>query len=316
LIAKKNKLLFIALKLLLVLLIMGWLIKEGKLTTDSFGFIFSDPTSFISIIFLIVFVSIPIVCLRWSIILKNMKSRKKSFFDIYKITLISHFFAIFMPGSATADLSKGYYLHNDNKNKTNIYFSIILDRVAGLYSIVLMIFFFYAVNYEVIQKLEMLNLFCNALIVGFIFSNLIALIFKNKILNSARNYKIKFLGYEISKIVDCILLLKIEVFTKALALSMLNQLVLIIIFMIIGISINNIGLADITNIALITPLGEISTMIPLFPIGIGIGHISFEGLYQLFDYKNGANIFNIFVSAKIIVGVIGGATYITYSRKL
>ncbi len=312
---KKYKITVLLLKFLAVFLILAYLINNEKLTVDSLSFIFINVELFISLILIILSISIPLVSLRWAIILKNLDSKKKTLFELYKITLIAQFFAIFIPGSATADLTKGYYLHKDNKNKTNIYFSILLDRIMGLYSIIILIFIVYAVNFDLINSYKFLSLFCNLLLVGFTMFNLVFFLFKNRLLELLQHIKFKFIGEKIKKIVDCIILVKKITLVKTLALSMLNQITLIAIFIIINIPFNNLVSGDFMKIAFITPLGEIASMIPLFPIGIGIGHISFEELYMLFNFTNGANIFNIFVSAKIIVGLIGGVTYIFYNRR-
>lgn len=312
---KKYTIAILLLKFLAVILILAYLINNEKLTVDSLSFIFINVELFISIILIILSISIPLVSLRWAIILKNLNSKKKSLLELYKITLIAHFFAIFIPGAATADLTKGYYLHKDNKNKTNIYFSILLDRIMGLYSIIILIFVVYAINFDLISSYKYLSLFCNLLLISFTIFNLIFFLFKNKLLALLQLIKFKFIGQKIKKVIDCIELVKKVTLIKTLTLSMLNQIVLIGLFIIINIPFNNLVASDFMKLAFITPLGEIASMIPLFPIGIGIGHISFDELYHLFNFTNGANIFNIFVTAKIIVGLIGGLTYIFYYRQ-
>ena len=309
------KIVFLLLKFLALTLTLTYLISTKKLTLASVDFIVSRTGLFISIIVIILLISIPLVSLRWAIILKNLESKKKGLIELYKITLIAQFFAILMPGSATADLFKGYYLHKDNKNKTNIYFSILLDRIIGLYSIIFLIFISYACNYRLISSFEYISIFCNFLLISFIIFNLIIFLFKRKSLKILQSIKLKFISQKIQKIIACIELIQKTTLIKGFLLSILNQVTLIVIFLTINIPFNNLGIHDFLKITFITPIGEIASMITLFPVGIGIGHISFEELYLLFGYTNGANIFNIFIVAKIIVGVIGGLTYISYSRK-
>jgi glycosyltransferase 2 family protein len=309
------KIAFLLLKFLALILTLTYLISTKKITLASVDFITSRTGLFISIIVIILFISIPLVSLRWAIILKNLESKKKGLIELYKITLIAQFFAIFIPGSATADLSKGYYLHKDNKNKTNIYFSILLDRIIGFYSIIFLIFISYTYNYRLISSFEYISIFCNFLLISFIIFNLIIFLFKRKLLKILQSIELKFIGQKIQKIIACIELIQKTTLIKGFLLSILNQVALIVIFLTINIPFNNLGIHDFLKITFITPIGEIASMIPLFPVGIGIGHISFEELYLLFGYTNGANIFNIFIVAKIIVGVIGGLTYIFYSRK-
>ena len=63
------------------------------------------------------------------------------------------------------------------------------------------------------------------------------------------------------------------------------------------------------------PLGLITTAIPISPAGIGVGHVAFENLYNLFGLKEGANIFNLFIINQILVYLLGFFPFLFYRRK-
>ncbi len=68
------------------------------------------------------------------------------------------------------------------------------------------------------------------------------------------------------------------------------------------------------NIFVIYPLGIISTVIPIFPGGLGLGHASFEVLYQQFGLKEGANIFNLFFVGSLFFNMLGVFPYLFFKK--
>ncbi len=129
------KIIFIYVKIFFVLAILFYLFSENKLTSDLFGLINNKPYVSFFLLSLLIFLS-AITTLRWQIILKNLKLSNVKFMYLFRLTMMSQFFALFIPGQGLSDFTKGFYLQNQS-NKTQIYLSIILDRLSGLYSIFL-----------------------------------------------------------------------------------------------------------------------------------------------------------------------------------
>ena len=62
----------------------------------------------------------------------------------------------------------------------------------------------------------------------------------------------------------------------------------------------------------IIPLGLITTVIPLAPAGVGVGHAAFGSLYNIMGNPNGSDIFNLYVILYIVFYSLGGISYLIY----
>jgi uncharacterized protein (TIRG00374 family) len=63
-----------------------------------------------------------------------------TFLDALSLSLIGYFFNNFLPTSIGGDVAKGYYLAKRTRENTNSYTSVFVDRVIGLFTMVLMAF--------------------------------------------------------------------------------------------------------------------------------------------------------------------------------
>ncbi len=74
---------------------------------------------------------------RWRILLK-VQDFYISNTKAIKLTLIGDFFSVAIPGSVSGDIVKAYYLARGKKQKEKLITTIILDRLVGLYTMILM----------------------------------------------------------------------------------------------------------------------------------------------------------------------------------
>ena len=74
--------------------------------------------------------------LRWRVLLKivgvSINTARAT-----SLTAIGLFFSSFLPGSVSGDAIKAFYIVNENKqiSKTQVFSTILMDRIIGLYSI-------------------------------------------------------------------------------------------------------------------------------------------------------------------------------------
>ena len=97
-------------KLFLVLAILLYLFSENKLTSDSFSLINNKPYVFFILVSLLIFLSLPITTLRWQLILNHIWPSNEKFIYLFRLTIMSQFFALFIPGQGLSDFTKGFYL--------------------------------------------------------------------------------------------------------------------------------------------------------------------------------------------------------------
>lgn len=312
-----KKILFLIFKVLLVLSVIFYLIYEKKLTYNSLYFVFDNYKTFFFSIFFMFCISVPICSYRWSLILKDFKINYKKLYDLFKITMIAQFFSIFMPGGATSDIVKGFYLHSKQNSKLKIYLSIFLDRLFGLFAIIILSIIFFLIE---LYFLSTYNFF-NFILVIFMFLILIIFclifLFRKIILNYIKKLKIDAKKTKrISLFFDAISELKKNTFYKTFLLSIFNQLIILIIFMIIIMSFNNLSILKAIYLSIPTLFSQIITMVPVSPMGIGIGHLSLEKFYDILGHTNGAEIFNIYLLCRILLGLIGSLFYFLYPSSI
>lgn len=281
--------------------------------------LFRESPQTIGIIFFIIFFAIvPLAAIRWWLLLRAI-GLPVEIKQTFILTWIGNFFNTTLPGAVTGDLVKGYYVikANQDKERTRAFTTLIIDRFAGLFGLVMMAFFALIFNYELISLKENLHflawmitalfvvtiLFYTIVVYPFkeyqdpfiwIFSRLPASKFTKKVYSAFRNYKNQ------KKTLILTLLISIAI----------HSLVAIIFFQIAK-------LIGITEIELATqfflmPIGLISVAIPIAPGGIGIGHAVFESLYQLAGLTGGADVFNLFVIVQLGIFLIGGIPYFLY----
>lgn len=90
--------------------------------------------------FLLVFVAIGMVTVRWKLIL-NTQGLPLAWQRVFSIAFVGVFFNSFMPGSVGGDLVRGYYTSRESENRrTELFLSVLIDRMLGLPSLLLMPF--------------------------------------------------------------------------------------------------------------------------------------------------------------------------------
>lgn len=88
---------------------------------------------------------------RWHILLK-VKGIIIPFTQIFSITYIGNFFGVFLPSSLSIDIIRAIYIKRALSETVNSISSVIVDRVLGLFSLVLLGIFSLVVLFFKIQK--------------------------------------------------------------------------------------------------------------------------------------------------------------------
>lgn len=136
-----NKTFTLALKVIFTL-VMIWIIFQLKIVSIHSFYTFFKPSNFIialACMGLFLFVQY-IASFRLTLLL-NSQGLKISVYKCFQLTMIGNFFNSFIPGTFGGDVVKGYYLlkaEDNNKGKsTGI---LIVDRVIGLISVLIVCF--------------------------------------------------------------------------------------------------------------------------------------------------------------------------------
>ena len=175
----KNQLIQIF-KILFAVGLIYWLWQSGKLDFSSLKYFLEPQWAFLGL--LLLGVNLFIGSERWRILLKN-QDRHISSLAALKLSLVGMFFNYAMPGGVGGDVVKAYYFHTDHPNSKVISVtSVLIDRILGLYSMLLLGVFVMIYDYDHVSKIPELNsLFYLISVLTFIASLGLFLLFSKKI---------------------------------------------------------------------------------------------------------------------------------------
>ena len=308
----------IVLKFLFAFALIYWLITSGKLDFSVLSEALNNPTR-IALGFSILLAAALITTWRWKYILEARLDSKLSFYQMAKCQWIGLFFNTVLPGSVTGDFVKIVYIKEHDERLTTRYLlgSVVLDRIVGLFGLILMLGIFSLLNYQDLTSLSdsvasLINLnlaLFTAVIVG-LFSLYFFASIPSKVLGKFEN--IKFLhrvGTKLLKVWNELCLIRNRVIVVSIV-SILVHLGAVIAFWTVAAPFAIGGTFDLHYAFSFVPIGFISIAIPIAPAGLGVGHAVFHQLFQFFSIQNGASLFNIFFFLQVSVYLLGAIPYL------
>ena len=316
-----KKLLTQSLKILFSAGIIYWLISSGKLNFSALKNLLSPG---------IASISLALVCLnlffaseRWRILIKS-QNIKTSSWPIMKLSLIGNFFNYAMPGGVGGDVIKAYYFTKQNTGtKIVAITSVLMDRVLGLYSMIILalVVMFYDMNHIMhIQSLLTLFWIIAGLFVSF--SAALALVFSQYL------YRQQILSTIIKQLPMAEKFLKLYEsmhlygnhggrIMSVILFSLMSQTCAIIFLYVAGFAT---GYSDIpvTTYFLVAPLGFMATAIPISPAGVGVGQAAFYFLFNLYTGKTsdiGPTAITALQVGTFLVSLLGAVFYMRFKEQ-
>lgn len=262
--------------------IIYFLVRSNAFDFDALSKIFS--IQFICFGLLIMLSNLVLGAERWRSLL-GAQSIELKFFDSIKLTLMGVFFNYVVPGGVGGDVVKGYYIVRDNPSKKMAAaMSVLMDRVLGLYSMIIMALICLLFGSSPSAQVTEILLIKRSVYIFFvIFSVALAIAFSTKI-RAVGVEKIlaklpmgpKWISaYEAAHAYGT----QSRSILYALVLSALAQLSAVVLFMMVG---QSMGLnVPYSVYFFVVPLGFIVTAIPISPAGVGVGQLAFYFLFNL-----------------------------------
>lgn len=308
----------IILKFLFAFGIIYWLVDSGKL---NFGILLKtlDHPLRLIITFGLILLNLFIVTWRWKYILDFKSGSKLPFLKVAKYNWIGLFFNSVLPGSVTGDIVKAFYIKNLNTNMSNrfVFGSVLIDRLVGLFGLILLLGIFTIFNYT---SLSSLSSDLSYLI------NLNLILFSGVLLGFFSLFFLQNTPAKLLVVVSHIALfhkigLKLLDLWKGLC-EIRSRLILLTA---VSILVQAIGVFSFWYIASpfadntfeffhafsFVPIGFVTIAIPIAPAGLGVGHMVFHKLFAFFNINNGASLFNIYFFLQLFGNLIGIIPYIT-----
>ena len=298
-----------------------WLINSGRLDFSKLAVL--AEIHYLVPLFALVFLSLFLCSERWRMLMNSQGIAMRTL-PTFKLALIGGFFNFVMPGGVGGDLIKGFYITQEfptAKLKSGL--TVLIDRVIGLFSMVVLAMFFMLINPELLEKSHELKLILLALFGVFAaFMVLTCMVF----VPFFHNLKVIRWGlslfkedHPLQKIYHSFMDYRHS--GKTVLISILFSLVaqfVSILFFVYAAQI--LGFFDIpaSAILFVVPVAFIVQSLPISPAGIGIGQAALFYLFHIATGKDSAvgpatmTAFQIF---NFLLGLLGAFFYLTMSKK-
>lgn len=303
-----NSKVFFALKLILSLFLLYWVIEKGELSLENFKIAITN-FRLIAIFFGLTFFQLVLASLRTQYLMQPKVADIHNLNKVYNISFASLFINCVAPISLVADVFRIRELINidSNLNKDNIFYASILSKVFSILSLIVMFLFFGVfikdkpdVFVNIMYVLSFMLLFST-------FGYFISRKFSFELLKSAKKLKNDFFRNRIINLLEYRnqFLRRKGNILYVLLLSFLIQLANTASFVFIINSINPDFAGSLVKLYFLIPLGIFTMMLPISFSGLGIGHIAFSKLLALENIYNGADVFNIFFTFSYLFNLLG-----------
>jgi uncharacterized protein (TIRG00374 family) len=256
---------------------------------------------------------------RWDVILRD-RQVKISFWQALRSLMIGKFFSLVVPGYLSEDVVRALYLIRLNAaSRALVFMSLIADRMMGIMTLFLVVassLMALALETSAPMDARLLSLrTLTALALGgFVVFMLLVRRYPQPaagLLRLAARVRLdRILGSAYAEMHYYCSAARLQI--KLLAISLANYALFIASFVILGYSLNmKVGLAAY---CVFVPLGCLVTMIPIAPVGLGVGHVAFLALFAIAGSREGANLFSLYLAFGIPLNLIGGLFYLGLGR--
>ena len=312
-----------SLKFLLVAGIFIYLYQAGQFDVAKLTKVFDSPRLFVSALFLIL-LGMVLAVERWRLLL-NIQNIQISYWRATQLTFIGLFFSIVIPGSASGDLVKAYYLAKGQSRKTALVMSIFFDRLLGLYTIIFIavaaILFGFIKETASAQSgllsqpyARPLVLFVLGLFGGL---TMLAAVFMNKRISGAWMEKL-IAKLPLSATIDRIYHAVHQHGTnpaltfKAFIISLVAQIPIYAGMWCLASIFGTQALA-LNNFLIALPMCFLVNSIPLAPGGLGVGEVGFRTVLLLVGFQFGSELAVLFHAIYFILAIVAGGLIYLFS---
>ncbi len=311
--AALRKTAFLILRLSIGVAILAYLSHSGQIKFSSLIRLYRAwPLSLAAVGFMLV--DVFMMSIRSSLLFRNARL-SLSLGNSIQLNLIGFLFSTFLPGAAGGDIAKLVYATRENHGRrAEVATVLILDRLVGLFSLVLLPLLFAPFFSDLLRSVSLLRrlLYLDALLAGFMVAGTALVMF----FVPARSWVAWLLGrWPGIKSLALRVLDAMVAHGKArgtlflaLLLSLVANLALIVVT---ALGLYAVSPASFSmRLALVAPIGHLVNSLPLTPGGIGVGETAFDALFRLAGMSGGAETLLCLRVWNVPVGLLGLAVYL------
>ncbi len=257
-----------------------------------------------------------ILTYKWNQLIK-VRGVDVSFLKLFAINLIGGFWGLFIPSSIGSDVVKGYYLIKNNGEKSVSVSSIFVDRLLGLFSLLLFSVVSIIVAGDLISKIDIkfyvLALFVIVIISFYLFQKEGTARILEGILKKIKHHKLAELFIKLHSSI-----LEYKKYPGTLAstffLTILAHATHVLIFYIVALAFNIS--VPIIYFFLFIPIITLIIMIPISIGGLGVGESVFIAFFSLVGISMSNCVIMAFTNSiiNILFTLSGGIVFLFYKN--
>ena len=130
--------------------IFGYFVASGKVDLTKIQAVFFS-SSWMILSISMGLATLVLITFRWRLLLRP-QGITISFLQALKLVFIGHFFNIVIPGTVSGDVVKVYYITRQEKNKIGAGLSVLMDRLVGLFGLIIVTFIAVILNQDFIAS--------------------------------------------------------------------------------------------------------------------------------------------------------------------
>lgn len=299
------------------MLLVGWLVRSDTLDLAALGQLIDRP-ALLAASTAVFFGSVVLGALRWRALLV-IAGVELPVGRAVQWQLVGLFFNVVVPGSVGGDVIKSVYVARGAPpdRRATIYLIAFVDRLVGMAGLVVVAVAGIALRGPAGWREPAVHEL--ALIVGVL--GIAVLVLPGLVLLAIRRTGDRFDRWTHGATRFAALLGRLLQAARvvcdrparlalAIALAVALHVLGMVLFFSLTLAITHQD-AGLSTLAGIYPLGMVTTVIPISPAGIGIGHVAFDRLFTLVGLRGGATVFNVFLVSQLVPCVLGAVPYIS-----
>ena len=292
--------------------LLYWLVNSGRLQFSVFLSLGWSPT--LVILLSAVGATLFLGSIRWWLLLQSHQVQIPLAHALH-LGFMGYFASIFVPGGLGVDAVRAYYLMSEKKyaaQKSLVLSSIIMDRVVGLYSLILI-----ALTSAVLWKVFKGDVPILNYLLGFSLMLLVGLSGVTAILCSKRIFQHLSFLHRIEiliKFAKAMQVYRHDYYTLSFAfLVSLTHYALIILAAYCGFTLFEVTVDSLT-LALTIPFIQLARALPITPMGLGVSDTVGHEIFSAFSIGYGAEVVMLIRLAMITLSSLGAISYFKTSH--
>ncbi len=312
-----------ALKWIIPIALIAWLIASRKLDLRVLPRVYGDPLLFVVNMVAWVGCAIVVAALRWKLLLRGL-GFELGFFRAMRFQFVALFMNTAVPGNVAGDVFKNVLASRSipELTLTRSLTCVMVERVLGLAALMLLSVIAVSLRFDAVySRAPALVAFVYLLGAGTFGGVFVALLAARLTARkraargeSAPDAPVGLVGKiraKVADVGDALLAYarRPSALGGAFLLSVLMHAVFIALFFALSGRVAPTQLA-LLDVAVVYPVGMLTSILPLAPGGIGVGHAAFESLFRLFGAPGGADVFNVFLVGQLVPNLLGVIPYL------